>query len=390
MTTNLKDTDAIFSLYQDLQKFVDWTDKDVARMQSVAVPLQKFIPAIIEDFLAEAIKHPVAKQVLTGGQEQLDRLRVALGKWIHDLLNGPYDKHYVANRWKIGWRHVELGLDQTYSNVGLSRLRKNLLLALEQILQNEPQASLDIRRSLNTLLDLDLAIINDAYKTGYAQELEEFAFIASHDLRAPLRAIHNLTAWLKDDLEGKIDEKSKDKMDLLQQRAKRMDNLVEGLLQYSRIGRTDIEKKDVYLPDLLKEISEMIDLQDKKIITAESLPSLYGNKMRLYQLFSNLIDNAVKHHDKAQGTIEVSWSQDNQFYNISVKDDGPGIDPRFHKKIFEIFQTLGSKSTTAGMGLALVKKIVMEVGGDVTVESELGKGAKFIVKWPKNLPTRSV
>ena len=218
------------------------------------------------------------------------------------------------------------------------------------------------------------------------KDLEQFAFVVAHDLKSPLRAISNLSNWLEEDLTGQVDEESNRKINLLKQSAQKMDRLLDGILQYSRIGRGRSNNSE-YIPlsNILKEISEILDLQGKKFVAPKNLPSLYGNKAQLSQLFINLIDNAVKHHDKPQGTIEVLWSEDNNYHNIIVKDDGPGIDPRYHKKIFEIFQTLKPQKPTSGIGvgLSIAKKIVTENGGTISVESEIGKGARFIVRWPK-------
>ena len=123
----MKDPDQIYRRYQDLQVYVDWTDEDAERVHSLAPMLESHLPALVEDFYAEIARHPEAHKVFTGGQAQIDRLKEALLAWLRDMLNGPYDRAYVLRRWKVGARHVEIGLDQVYTNVALSRLRDGLI-----------------------------------------------------------------------------------------------------------------------------------------------------------------------------------------------------------------------------------------------------------------------
>ena len=160
------DAEKRFLRYQELQQYVGWTAEDARRVQSVATLLEPCLPAMIDDFYAEIERHPDARKVITGGQQQINRLKGTLVQWLRELLAGPYESDYVTRRWKVGWRHVEIGLDQVYTNVALSRLRKGLLLALDEWTGELPDLQ-TIRRSLNTLMDLDLAIIEDAYQAEY-------------------------------------------------------------------------------------------------------------------------------------------------------------------------------------------------------------------------------
>ena len=118
----MKDSERIYRRYQDLQAYVGWTDADAERVRSLSAPLARHLPELVEDFYAEIGRHAEAHKVFTGGQAQIDRLKGALLAWLRDLLTGPYDQAYVLRRWKVGARHVEIGLDQVYTNVALSRL----------------------------------------------------------------------------------------------------------------------------------------------------------------------------------------------------------------------------------------------------------------------------
>ncbi len=161
------DADKLFPRYQELQRYVGWTAEDAQRLQSVQRLLDSHLPGLVDDFYAEIERHPEARKVITGGQQQINRLKGTLVKWLRELLAGNYDSAYVARRWKVGWRHVEIGLDQVYTNVALSRLRKGLLTTLDENWTGAIRELLDIRRSLNVLMDLDLAIIEDAYQEEY-------------------------------------------------------------------------------------------------------------------------------------------------------------------------------------------------------------------------------
>jgi PAS domain S-box-containing protein len=161
------DADKLFQRYQELQQYVGWTVDDAARIRTIAPVLEPHLPALVDDFYAEIERHPEAMKVITGGRAQIQRLKGTLLTWLKELLAGPYDAAYVARRWRVGWRHVEIGLDQVYTNVALSRLRNGLLQALQNSWSGEPRALLDVRRSLNLLLDLDLAVIEDAYQAEF-------------------------------------------------------------------------------------------------------------------------------------------------------------------------------------------------------------------------------
>jgi len=219
------------------------------------------------------------------------------------------------------------------------------------------------------------------------QELEKFAYVASHDLKSPLRAIDNLSCWLEEDLESVMDEENKDRMSKLRGRVARMEKLLAALLAYSRAGRLAHVPPIVNAQTLVGEVRDTLDFpKEFSLVLDKSLEDIEIERMPMEQVFHNLISNAVKHHDKATGKITISGEETETGFKFFVKDDGPGIETNFHDKIFEMFQTLKPRDEVegSGMGLAFVKKALYHHGGDITVQSEYGKGSIFVVTWPKN------
>jgi PAS domain S-box-containing protein len=220
------------------------------------------------------------------------------------------------------------------------------------------------------------------------EQLDQFAYIVSHDLKAPLRAISTLSTFLEEDLNGKLDEESKANFDLLKSRVVRMENLINGILEYSRIDKKKHELEEIDVNHILEEVKDGFS-QNKnfKIEIADVLPIVKYSHIQLFQVFQNLIGNAIKYHDKEKGTITIHYTQKNNSHQFKVQDDGPGIDPDYHDKIFGVFQTLQSKDEieSTGIGLAIVKKIIENYGGKIKVKSELGKGATFIFTIPEKV-----
>lgn len=218
------------------------------------------------------------------------------------------------------------------------------------------------------------------------KELDRFAYVTSHDLKAPLRAIANLAAWLYEDLDGQIPEENQQQLELMQSRVERMDGLIQGLLNYSRVGRNNTPKVMVDVAAIIYEAIELLVLPPEfNIAISKNLPTFYTQAILLQQVFFNLIDNAIKYHPRKQGKIVISVIEYDLYYQFGVADDGLGIDPQYHERIFTIFQTLQARDTieSTGIGLSIVKKIVEGQGGKIWVESELGAGSAFYFTWNK-------
>ncbi|BAU64683.1 two-component sensor histidine kinase [Stanieria sp. NIES-3757] len=219
------------------------------------------------------------------------------------------------------------------------------------------------------------------------QELDQFAYVASHDLKAPLRAIANLSEWLEEDLEDKLDDDTRHNLNLLRGRVHRLENLINGLLAYSRVGRVSSEFQLVSVERLLNDIIDSLAVPPEFTIEIiGEMPTLRTQLLPLQQTLSNLIDNAITHHPRQDGKVSISVVEQENFYEFTITDDGKGIDPKYHDKIFTIFQTLEARDNkeSTGIGLSIVKKAVENQGGAIALKSQLGQGSSFRFTWKKN------
>ncbi len=253
------------------------------------------------------------------------------------------------------------------------------------------------RAFLNILEDIDLEKdkVTNAYRRIEAvnKELEEFAYAASHDLKAPLRVIDNASKWLEEDLQEHLTDETRENMNLLRGRIGRMERLLDDLLEYSRIGRSvdgryaEIVTADVLTANILALLSPPRGFTIK---VSPDLAHIRVRRMPLQQILMNLIGNAIKHHDKKTGCVEVSVDAGDEYYAFAVKDDGPGIPAQFQEQIFKMFQTLKPRDQVegSGMGLAMARKNIEVYGGTMNLESSEGKGSLFRFTWPKQQQIR--
>ena len=286
------------------------------------------------------------------------------------ILSGQIWKGDICNKAKDGslfW------VDSTIVPLLNEAGKPNQFIVIRKDITNQKQAEEEILEYAT-----DLEKINN--------ELDQFAYVVSHDLKAPLRAINNLSEWIEEDLAGTIDGESKKNMALLRGRVYRMENLINGILEYSRVGRKQLAVQKVDLNKMLRDLLSPGLLPEKfNVVVDKELPQLNTERVAIEQVFANLISNATKYNNHPAPSIEIGFSENGNFFEFYVADNGPGIDPKHHEQVFVIFQTLQSrdKIESTGVGLAIVKKIINEKGGQVWIESEPGRGAKFCFTWPK-------
>ncbi|MFB6274979.1 MAG: ATP-binding protein [Halothece sp.] len=319
---------------------------------------------------------PSLEQQLLQNDYQFQQLESAIAQFIQQQEQLQQQREAQLQNWKRRTTHVQwlaliIGVGATG---GAIYLFINLDHQLSQYTNRIEQSNDYLARTTQTLEKRN-------------QELDQFAYIVSHDLKAPLRAIANLSSWIEEDLADKLDPDTQYQMDLLRGRVHRMEALINGILEYSRVGRISSQAETVDVEALLQEIIDSLaPPSDFTIEIATAMPTFQTERLPLQQIFTNLISNGIKHHDRRDGKISIAARDVKTAYEFTISDDGPGIDPKFHEKIFVMFQTLQARDTVenTGVGLAIIKKILDDKGGSITVESEPGKGSTFRFRWPKS------
>lgn len=218
------------------------------------------------------------------------------------------------------------------------------------------------------------------------EELDQFAHIVSHDLKAPLRGIDNVITWIEEDHSTELPPKISEYIQLIKGRLQRAENMIRGILLYARVGKQSLDREYINVNALIEEIMESVPLRPGlKMEAQKNLPEMYSERIPLQQVLSNLISNAIKYHDKPDGYIKVYVKSYRDHYEFFVEDNGPGISTAYHEKIFVIFQTLQARDSfeSTGVGLAIVKKILDDRKQKITIVSEPGKGTIFSFTWSK-------
>jgi signal transduction histidine kinase len=240
---------------------------------------------------------------------------------------------------------------------------------------------IDIRRDVENGQAALIEQINSVNK-----ELTDFAYVVSHDLKAPLRGIKTLAQWICEDCADKLNAENREQLDLLMSRVDRMHHMIDGILRYSRVGRTEESVSRVDLATLVPGILDLLQLPESvRFVIEDPLPVVECGETRIGQVFQNLLSNALKYMDKPEGLIRIGCVEDGAFWRFSVADNGPGIEEQYFERIFRIFQTLDRKDEyeSTGVGLTITKKIVEQYGGRIWVESRVGQGSTFLFTLPR-------
>jgi len=221
--------------------------------------------------------------------------------------------------------------------------------------------------------------------------LQEYAHIVSHDLKSPLRSISALSTWLYEDYKDVLDEGGKHNLQLMQEKVASMDKLIHGILEYSTANNSALDKTKVDLNEVVSNVGDTIFIPDHvQLKVPKRLPVILADSTKIHQLFQNIIGNAVVHIEKEKGLVEVLSAETATHYSFVIKDNGVGIPKEYHKKIFEIFQSVGNTERSTGIGLSIVKKIIDRYGGTIWVESEVGTGTAFHFTINKEICTISL
>jgi PAS domain S-box-containing protein len=298
-----------------------------------------------------------------------------------DVMNTESIWQAMGQRKDGEWFPIEISVN----NIALDDDR----IIIIRDITNRQQAAAKLRAKAAQMLDLNYSLTatnQSLLQTNH--ELDQFAYITSHDLKAPLRAIASLSEWIEEDLDKLMSPKTRSQMHLLRSRVYRMQALLNGLLEYSQAGRKQSSTTTVDVNRLLAKVVQSLAPPDTFAVVIESPMPVFNTRERhLQQVFHHLIDNAIRHHLSKTGTVNVSVVDQGDQYEFAIADDGEGIETQFQERIYTIFQTLKARDhqENVGAGLAIVKKIVASEGGIVYLESTFGKGSTFRFTWPKQL-----
>jgi signal transduction histidine kinase len=377
---------SILARYRELQEYVGWTTEDERRVQAVSEPVAPRLAAIVDDFYQAIARNETTRRVITGGPAQVERLKGTLTEWLRQLLAGRYDEQYVAQRWRVGRRHVEIGLPQVFTNAALSRVRNGLVRAVQETWRGEPDALRETVRSIDKLLDLDLAIIEEAYQAEYVarqQRVERLATLGqvaggvAHELRNPLNVMKTSAFYLLHARNPSAD-KTAEHLRRIERQIELADGVIAALSSFARMPVPSVTS--VEIEPLLREILAnspspppveiVLDMPERGLRAA-------GDTDQLRIVFGNLIRNAMDAMPKG-GTLTLTGCAEAGFCEIEVADTGIGIDPSALSQVMEPLYS--TKARGLGLGLAIARSIVERHGGTIQVSSQLGAGTRFRVR----------
>lgn len=381
--------DELYELYQDLKEYVGWTEDDAQRVRSHARLITPHLDELIDDFYAEIQRHPAANKVITGGAAQIERLKGMLRGWLQDLLAASCDRDYAMRRWKVGWRHVEIGLAQVYTNAAMSRLRAGLMRILAQVAAAEAADLSLVAESLNKLIDLDLAIIEDAYQTEYLLRQDRIQRLATigeltggvaHELRNPLGIIRNAAYFLRTSQHQELSDDARDAFDEMERGLATCNRLVTELLDYVREPKR--AETDFSVAAAIDEVLARIGIPAAVEVlysTPPDDPVCRADKGQIVQILDNLIRNAIEAMPSG-GTLAVSALRSEDGIVVEVSDSGQGIIATDLDKVFE--PLFSRKTKGIGLGLAVSRRYAELNNGRLEVQSEPGCGATFRLTLP--------
>lgn len=310
-----------------------------------------------------------------------------IGKSIGSLLTGVQTDHSELNNMM-----AELVKQQTYSGEMLKYHADGstfwVQTTMTPIFDDDGEISQFILIESDITAKKDAQVKMEAYLRDLEKshaELDQFAYVVSHDLKAPLRAIGQLTGMIEFEVGDTLPEDAQTNFTTIKGRVVRMEGLINGLLEYSRAHQSQSQEELVDIENLIKETIEFLGYRDECQCEIGEMPELMAEKIQMEQVFSNLIGNAVKYNDKDIKLLDIKAEKKDGEWLFSVKDNGPGIDQKYHEKVFQIFQTLQPRDQieSTGVGLSIVKKIISERGGKVWIESKEGMGSTFFFTWPE-------
>jgi two-component system sensor histidine kinase HydH len=379
---------------RSLKTYVDFTDESSALLRQVRPVVAPHVSAIIDDFYATIEAHPGARQAITGGKAQIERLKRSLERWLDEMLLGPHDEDYLARRSRIGRIHVRISLPQAYMFTAMNRMRVRVAAVIGEALAPDPPLMERTLVALHQIMDIELAIMLETYR----QDLEaknrtserlatigQFAAGIGHELRNPLSVVETSVFLLRQHFQqqpGEPDPKVKRHLDKIATEVKRSTATIDDLLELAR--NRPPRRRPTSLRGLLEGAVAAAHLPGTIEVQVEAAPSETSlmDPDQITRVLTNLLLNATQAMD-GKGRIWMEASRGDGEARIRVRDSGPGIPLEIRPRIFEALFTTKAKGT--GLGLALSRRIVESHGGNVVLEpSEVG--ATFLVTVPEGDP----
>jgi signal transduction histidine kinase len=374
------------TLFEELKRYVGWGEADERALRALHPVAQPHFPEIARVFYDTILGHEEARKSLTGGESQVGHLRITLQRWMDELLRGPWDEAYFANRERIGRYHVRISLPQHYMFGAMNVVRRELNAVVDANWLDRPAELAATRMALGRILDLELAIMLHTYREDLlaqharVERLSTFGQLVGsigHDLRNPLGVIETSLFILR----GRMgqDDRAKKHLDRIGEQLGVANGIITNLLDMIR--NRPLAREPVKLDATVQAAADAVQRPEAVSFAAEGLDGLevQGDPVQLRQVFVNLLGNAFDAASPA-GEVRVRAAREDGAVAVAVEDTGPGVDGTTLRRLFEPLIT--TKDKGIGLGLALVKRIVERHGGTVGYEPRPGGGARFTVRLP--------
>lgn len=262
-----------------------------------------------------------------------------------------------------------------------------LMVIRFRTVRNMIESKLDLLRSNEWMATQNRIIEEKSAELQLSNNrLKEFAYMVSHDLKAPLRGVRNLAAWIREDFGQQLPEGVNTHLELMDRQIRKMEIMIRDVLDYAKEQAGNRKPEWIHLDELVNDVIELVNMDKSTKFTVESsVPEIQGTRIVISQVLQNLLTNSIKHNDKPKKEVSIRISGDTESVSFTVSDNGPGIDPLAHIEIFNLFHSLGDQSDgeNTGIGLPVARKMVEEAGGRLWLESEPGKGSRFHFVLPR-------
>lgn len=381
------DHEPLLDRSREFERYLGWDDDDSTRIRELVPILEPHLHALIDDFYEQVDRHDATRKVIVEGAEQIKRLKGTLLAWLRELLSGHHDLGYFQRRWNVGRRHVAIGLDQAFTSLALSRLRTGMTTVILRDIPGDWGSPLPWLNALNKRIDLDLAIIEDAYQLEYAQRLQRAERLATlgqiaggvaHELRNPLNVVKTSVYFLLH-AKSTTAEKTAVHLQRIERQVELADNVITALSNFAKLPVPILHP--IPLPDVIADALENNPPGPQIEVTVDlepGLPAVLADRDQLGIVFGNLIRNARDAMDSG-GRLGISARMLDNSVRVDVSDTGVGIPKAELAKIMEPLYS--TKTRGLGLGLAITRSILEKSRASLSVTSELGQGSTFSIEF---------